>query len=101
MRDKKKASAAKLQTTVGNMERNYLARVGRKEQLLADGLYENMMVALQHYPALALRLGCDTVENAVEREMEELMKRLNPIQRHKFRQKLAEAGGEVEEQGVA
>ena len=101
LRDKKKASAAKLQTTVGNMERNYLTRIGKKERLLADGLYENMTVALQDYPALADRLGCDPVEITVEREMDALMKRLTPIQRRRFQKRLGEGGDEAEGQGVA
>lgn len=101
LRDKKKASAEKLQTTVGNMERNYLTRIGKKERLLADGLYENMTVALQDYPALADRLGCDPVEITVEREMDALMKRLTPIQRRRFQKRLGEGGDEGEGQGVA
>ena len=32
MRDKRKAAAAVLQTTVGNMTRNYLATAGKREQ---------------------------------------------------------------------
>lgn len=101
LRDTKKASAAKLQTTVGNMERNYLARVGKKDRLLADGLYENMTVALQDYPALAGRLGCDPVEITVEREMDALMRRLTPIQRRRFQRRLAEGGdaGEGQQAG--
>ena len=102
LREKRKASAAKLQTTVGNMERNYLSRiVGKKERLLADGLYENMTVALQDYPVLADRLGCDPVESTVEREMEQMMKRLTPIQRRRLQRRLTEGGDEGEGQGVA
>jgi integrase len=101
LRDKRKASASKLQTTVSNMTRNYLAKVGKKERLLADGLYENMTVALQDYPVLAGRLGCEPVENAVEREMEEMMTRLTPIQRRRLQKRLAEGGDAGEGQGVA
>ena len=101
LRDKRKASAAVLQTTVGNMERNYLSRVGKKERLLADGLYENMTVALQDDPVLASRLGCEPVEGVVEREMEELMKRLTPIQRRRLQRRLVEGGDAGEGQGVA
>ncbi|MFN9369842.1 MAG: hypothetical protein ACK6CT_13935 [Planctomycetia bacterium] len=101
MRDKRKAAAAKLQTTVGNMERNYLARIRRKDRLLADGLYENMTVALQDYPALAERLGCDPVEITVEREMDALMKRLTPIQRRRFQKRLDDGADQSEGQGVA
>lgn len=101
MRDKRKAAAAKLQTTVGNMERNYLARIGRKDRLLADGLYENMTVALQDYPALAERLGCDPFEITVEREMDALMTRLTPIQRRRFQKRLDDGADQSEGQGVA
>lgn len=101
LRDKKKASAEKLQTTVGNMTNNYLTRVGKKGRLLADGLYENMTVALQDYPTLADRLGCDPVEITVDQEMEALLKRLTPIQRRRFQKRLGEGGDEGEEQGVA
>jgi len=100
MRDKRKAAAAKLQTTVGNMERNYLTRIGRKDRLLADGLYENMTVALQDYPALAERLGCDPVEIMVEREMDALMRKLTPIQRRRFQKRLGDSGGEGEGRGL-
>ena len=87
--------------SVGNMTRNYLASAGKKDRLLADGLYENMTVALQDHPALAGRLGCEPVESAVEREMEEMMKRLTPIQRRRLQKRLTEGGDEAEGQGVA
>jgi integrase len=99
--DRRKASAAKLQTTVGNMTNNYLVPVGKKERILADGLYENMTVALQDNPVLAERLGCEPVENAVERELEEVMKRLTPVQRRRLQKRLAEGGDTSEGQGVA
>ena len=60
-----------------------------------------MTVALQDYPALAGRLGCEPVESAVEREMEEMMKRLTPIQRRRLQKRLGEGGDEGEGQGVA
>jgi hypothetical protein len=101
LRDKRKASAEKLQTTVGNMERNYLAGIGKKARLLADGLYENMTVVLQDYPELAGRLGCDPLEVMVEREVEALLKRLAPIQRRRLEKRLAEDGDEGDAQGVA
>lgn len=101
MRDKRKAAAAVLQTSVGNMTRNYLATAGKKDRLLADGLYENMTVALQDHPVLAGRLGCEPVESTVEREMEEMMKRLTPIQRRRLQKRLRDDGDEEEGQGVA
>jgi len=96
MRDKRKAAAAVLQTSVGNMTRNYLATAGKKDRLLADGLYENMTVALQDHPVLAGHLGCEPVESTVEREMEEMMKRLTPIQRPRLQKRLTEGGEEGE-----
>jgi hypothetical protein len=99
--DRRKAAAAKLQTTVGNMERNYLATAGKKDRLLANGLYENMTVALQDHPVLAGRLGCEPVESAVEREMEEIMKKLTPIQRRRLQKRLTDGGDAGEGQGVA
>ena len=58
-------------------------------------------VALQDYPVLAVRLGCEPVENAVEREMDALMKKLTPIQRRRFQKRLGDSGDEGEGQGVA
>jgi hypothetical protein len=46
-------------------------------------------------------LGCEPVESAVERVMEEMMERLTPIQRRRLQKRLAEGGDEGEGQGVA
>lgn len=99
--EKKKASARKLQTTVGNMVNNYLGPLGPKEKLAAEGMYENMSLALQDHSDLAMRLGCEPVEIKVEREMEDLMKRLTPIQRRRLQKRLGDGGDEAEGQGVA
>jgi hypothetical protein len=99
--EKRKASAAKLQTTVGNMVKNYLGSLGPKEKIAAEGMYGNMTLALQDHSALAARLGCDPVEITVEREMDDLMKRLTPIQRRRLQKRLGEDGDEGEGQGVA
>ena len=101
LRDKRKVAAAKLQTTLGNMNRNYLAKVGKKERLLADGLYENLTVALRDYPELAKQLGCEPVEVTVEQEVEELIKNLNSMQLKRLQKRLLEDGDEEEGQGVA
>jgi hypothetical protein len=101
LRDKRKAAAAKLQTTVGNMTRNYLAKVGRKERLLANGLYENLTVALQEYPELAKQLGCESVEVTVEQEVEALIKNLTPVQLKRLQKRLRRDGDAGEGQGVA
>jgi hypothetical protein len=98
---RRKASATKLQTTVGNMVKNYLGPLGPKEKLAAEGMYENMTLALQDHSALAMRLGCDPVEITMEREMEALMRRLTPIQRRRFQKRLGDSGDEGEGQGVA
>jgi hypothetical protein len=101
LRAKEKASAEKLQTTVGNKSRNYIKRKGKKAIAMADGLYENLVVSLQDYPDLAERLGCDPVEIMVEREMDALMKKLTPIQRRRFQKRLGDSGDKGEGQGVA
>jgi hypothetical protein len=66
--EKEKESARKLQTTVHNKRKHYVKRGGRKRYLLADGLYENLKAALQDYPKLAARLGCDIISSEAERE---------------------------------
>lgn len=99
--ERRKASATKLQTTVGNMVKNYLGPLGPKEKLAAEGMYENMTLALQDHSAVAMRLGCDPVEITVEREMDALMKKLTPIQRRRFQKRLGDSGDEGEGQGVA
>jgi integrase len=101
--DKETESAEKIQTTPGNMKRNYLRRMklSKKDMRRADGLYENLTVSLQDYPVLAERLGCEPVESAAERQMEEMVKRLSPIQRRRFQKRLAEGGNVGEGQGIA
>ena len=99
-REKRKVAAAKLQTTLGNMTRNYLTKGGKgvkRERLVADGLYENLTIALQDYPELANQLGCDPVEVTVEHEVEALIKNLTSVQL----KRLHDDGGEEEGQGVA
>ena len=66
--EKEKESAEKIQTTLGNM-RGYLRnrKLSKKDIQRADGLYKNMTVALQGYPALAKRLWCEPVEAATAR----------------------------------
>jgi len=59
------------------------------------------LVSLQDNPVLAERLGCEPVENAVERELEEVMMRLTPVQRRRLQKRLAEGGDAGEGQGVA
>ena len=103
-REKRKVAAAKLQTTLGNMTRNYLTKGGKgvkRERLVADGLYENLTIALQDYPELANQLGCDPVEVTVEHEVEALIKNLTPVQLKRLQKKLLEDGDEGEGQGVA
>lgn len=43
-------SAEQLQTTHGNMTRNYTRRFGKKAFALADRLYSNLTFALHEYP---------------------------------------------------
>ena len=66
--EKEKESAEKIQTTLGNMK-SYLRnrKLSKKDIQRADGLYTNMTVALQGYPALAKRLWCEPVEAATAR----------------------------------
>ena len=103
-REKRKLAAAKLQTTLGNMTRNYLTKGGKgvkRERLVADGLYENLTIALQDYPELANQLGCDPVEVTVEHEVEALIKNLTSVQLKRLQKRLHDDGGEEEGQGVA
>lgn len=83
------------------MTRNYLAKVGKKERLLANGLYENLTVALQEYPELAKQLGCESVEVTVEQEVEALIKNLTPVQLKRLQKRLRRESDEGEGQGVA
>jgi hypothetical protein len=97
----RRGAAEKLQTTVGNKSRNYIKRKGKKAIAKADGLYEILTVALQDYPDLADRLGCEPFEMKKESEVEALIRQLSPIQRRRLQKKLMEDGDDGEGQGVA
>jgi len=101
IRDKERASAGKLQTTVGNKRRNDIKRQGKKAIAKADGLYANLTVCLQDYPALADRLCCEPLEVVKESEVEALVRQLSPVQRRRLQKKLLEDGSESEGQGAA
>lgn len=83
------------------MVKHSLGPLGPKEKIAAAGLYENMTVTLQDHPGLALRLRYKSVEALAEREMEEMMKKLTPLQRRRFQKRLGNPGDEAEDQGVA
>jgi len=100
LREKEKASAEKLQTTVGNKSRNYIKRRGKKAIAKADGLYENLTIALQDYPVLAEQVGCEPVQVVKESEIESLIRQLSPIQRRRLQKKLLD-GDDGKGQGVA
>jgi hypothetical protein len=101
LRQAEKTSAEKLQTTVGNKRRNYTKRLGRKAFTVADGIYTNLTMALNDYPVLATRLGCEPVEILAERQAEAQAKRLTPIQRQRLARKLLEGDAAGDGQGVA
>jgi len=101
LRQAEKTSAEKLQTTVGNKRRNYTKGLGRKAFTLADGIYTNLTTALNDYPVLATRLGCEPVEILAEREAEAQAKRLTPIQRQRLARKLLEGDAAGDGQGGA
>ena len=101
VRQAEKTSADNLQTTVGNKRRNYTTRLGKKAFALADGLYANLTTALQSFPALATRLGCEPLATLAEREAEALMDRLTPIQRQRLARRLMDGNAEGEGQGIA
>lgn len=96
LRMAEKTSAEKLQTTVGNKRRNYTKKLGKKAFTLADGIYENLTVALHDFPTLVKRLGCEPLEMLAEREAEAQVRRLTPLQRQRLAKRLLEddAGGE-------
>ena len=97
LRMAEKTSAEKLQTTVGNKRRNYTKGLGKKAFTFADGLYANLTTALNDYPALATRLGCEPLAMLAEREAEALLGRLTPIQRQRLAKRLL--GGEADGEG--
>jgi len=88
--EKEKESARKLQTTVGNKRANYIKRGGKKRVKLADGLYENLTAALQDYPRLAARLGCDIISSRVGTDLKSLVDQLTPLEREQLRKLLAD-----------
>ncbi len=100
LRKREKDSADKLQTTVLNKGKYYTKKLGKKAFTLADGLYSNLTKALHDYPALANRLGCESLAKIAERDAERLIKNLSPLQRQHFAKKLLEAGGDADGQIV-
>lgn len=88
--EKEKESARKLQTTVDNKRNNYLKRGGKKRRKLANGLYENLTAALQDYPRLAARLGCDIISSRVGTDLKSLVNQLTPLEREQLRKLLAD-----------
>ena len=101
LRQAEKTSAEKLQTTVGNKRRNYTKRLGKKAFTFADGLYANLTTALNDFPALATRLGCEPIAMLAEREAETLVDKLTPLQRQRLAKRLLEGDAAGEGQGVA
>ena len=95
-----KDSAKKLQTTVLNMSKYYTKKLGKKAFILADGAYSNLTKALHDYPALANRLGCESLEKIAERDAERLIKILSPLQCQQLGKKFLEAGGDADGQVV-
>ena len=101
LRQAEKTSAEKLQTTVGNKRKNYTKRLGKKAYTFADGLYSNLTTALHDFPNLAKRLGCEPLEMLAEREAENLMQKLTPLQRQRLAKRLLDGDGDGESQEVA
>lgn len=99
--DKEKESAKKLQTTVANKRRHYLKRAGKKRTILADGLYENLTVALQDYPSLAARLGCDIISTGVGSDLKSLAGQLSPLEKQQLRKLLDDDGSQGHSAGTA
>jgi hypothetical protein len=83
--DKEKESARKLQTTPLNKRINYTKRGGKKRVILANGLFENLTVALQDYPSLVARLGCDILAEGLVEDLKAGYRRLPPLQKEQFR----------------
>lgn len=99
--EKEKESAKKLQTTVGNKRRNYIKRGGKKRFRLADGLYENLTAALQDYPSLAARLGCDIISAGAGKDLKSLAGQLSPLERQQLRKLLDDDGSDDQAAGSA
>jgi hypothetical protein len=68
---------------------------------LADGIYENLTIALHDFPALAKRLGCEPAETLAERAAESQALKLTPLQRQRLAKRLLEGGSTGDGQGVA
>lgn len=98
--EKEKESARKLQTTVGNKRKNYLKRGGKKQRILADGLFENMTVSLQDFPSLAARLGSDVIAAGAGTDLKSLASQLTPLEKEQLR-KILEGDSQGEGAGVA
>ena len=98
--EKEKESARKLQTTVGNKRANYIKRGGKKRFRLADGLFENLTMALQEYPSLAARLGCDIICSGTGTDLKAIADNLTPLEREQLRKLLGD-DSEGEGAGVA
>lgn len=96
-----KTSADKLQTTVGNKRKNYTKRRGKKARTFADGLYENLTVALHDFPALATRLGCEPLAILAEREAEKHVRMLTPLQRQRLVKRLLDGDADGKGQEAA
>jgi len=98
LRQAEKTSAELLQTTVDNKRKNYTKRLGKKAFTFADGLYANLTTALHDFPHLANRLGCEPLEMLAERDMENLVQKLTPIQRQRMAKRLlgGDAAGDAD-----
>ena len=70
-------------------------------QSFADSIYTNLTIALHDFPALATRLGCDPLAVLAEREAENLMAKLTPLQRQRLARRLMDGDAESDGQGVA
>lgn len=99
--EKEKESARKLQTTVANKRRNYIKRGGKKRFMFADGLYENLTAALQDYPSLAARLGCDIISAGAGKDLKSLAGQLTPLEKQQLRKLLDDDGSEGQAAGTA
>lgn len=96
-----KSSAEKLQTTVGNKRKNYTKKLGKKARTFADGLYNNLTVAIHDFPQLAQRLGCEAREVLAERKARNEMQGLTPLQRQRVLKSCQDADASGEGQVVA
>ena len=100
LRQAEKDVARNLQTTHGNMTSHYTTPL-EETQSFADSIYTNLTIALHDFPALATRLGCDPLAVLAEREAENLMAKLTPLQRQRLARRLMDGDAESDGQGVA